>query len=568
MKRMLRIGLLPGMLFLTAACGTPKTPEAAQDVTVVDTIPVDTTPDAAPDATTDAAAEIAGPDVAKDVPVDVGPPLDVTYITNVEAASDPTGAQATVGQNAQLSADLDLVYPPENALAPLDFAPITVQWKYAGTDANVFVVRFDNDQAELDVIGDATALEDSPGYSVTVPKDIWQKLFAFPGSTDWKLRVLAAKIQNKTLVGQMQSSKPVNFHVSNQKVGGAIYYWNTSLQAIRVLEYGQLQATTIGGGGMFACTGCHSVSPDGSTLATSSFFDMSGGFGTMTMKLISGKSGTPLSWLSPKAASTLASSFTISAAFSPAYFTPVDKWLVVPMAGSLKSLNLLTGDLKTMVKSGDLGQQAFATWSNDGNTVVYASAKDVGNGFQGNVPTALYSVPFNGGQGGNATAISGADEPGMFHYYPAFTPDSKYVVYNRADPSGPSCAASAGGGPGTGQSGASTYDNCNAELWAIDSSGGTAIRLDYANQSMDPLTNSWPTIGNVVGQYYWMAFSSKRDYGFKHTGNPATPQIYIAAIDPLKLAQGLDGSYAALWLPGQDMTSGCHIARWSAKPRD
>ena len=39
-------------------------------------------------------------------------------------------------------------------------------------------------------------------------------------------------------------------------------------------------------------------------------------------------------------------------------------------------------------------------------------------------------------------------------------------------------------------------------------------------------------------------------------------------LNPLKLQQGLDGSYAALWLPGQDITSGCHIARWSAPPRD
>ena len=102
----------------------------------------------------------------------------------------------------------------------------------------------------------------------------------------------------------------------------------------------------------------------------------------------------------------------------------------------------------------------------------------------------------------------------------------------------------------------------------IPAIGGTAIRLNNANQSTDPLTNSWPTFGNVLGQYYWMAFSSRRNYGFLHTGAPPSPQVYIAAVDPEKLLQGLDGSFAALWLPGQDISSGCHIARWSAPPRD
>ncbi len=38
--------------------------------------------------------------------------------------------------------------------------------------------------------------------------------------------------------------------------------------------------------------------------------------------------------------------------------------------------------------------------------------------------------------------------------------------------------------------------------------------------------------------------------------------------DTTLAAQGVEPSYAALWLPGQDMDAGCHIARWSAKPRD
>ena len=570
-----RTGLTTWLLALAAlgaACSSPKTDVPAGDATVVDTAAL---PDAATETVGSDATkpgDVAGTDaVALDVAPDVGPPIEVTYVTNVDDASDPTGAAATVGQNAQLSAAIGVLYPPDNAMAPRDFAPITVQWKYTGATANTFIVRFETEEAEIDVIGDAAKWDVGQGYDVTIPQSIWAELFQYPDHPDWTVRVIAANVVNQKVVGTMQASKPLTFHVTNQKVGGAIYYWNTTLATVRVLESGTLTPKSMPGitGGMFGCTGCHSVSPDGSTVAVSSF--IGSGMASMGMQLLTGKSGTAPSWLSPKAASAIAGSFTIAAAFSPSYFSNTSKWLVVPASGVLKSVNLLTGASYKLVQSGDLGQQAFPTWSPNGETVVYASASNVGNGFSGSVATSLYSVPFgdgvDAGKGGIATPIVGADEPGIFHYYPAYTPDGAFIVYNRADPAGPACPSSGGGGPASG-GGATTYDNCNAEVWMIAANGGTAIRLDNANQSTDPLTNSWPTFGNVTGQYYWMAFSSRRDYGFLHTGAPASPQVYIAAVDPQKLLNGQDGSFAALWLPGQDISSGCHIARWSAPPRD
>jgi len=458
-------------------------------------------------------------------------------------------------------------------MAPRDFAPITVQWKASGPQPSLFILRFSTEEAEVDLIGDPAKWDVAQGYAVTLPKTFWDELFQHPDHQDWSLRVLAADIVGGKLVGPLRSSKPVTFHVTNQKVGGAIYYWNTTLSTVRVLENGSLTPQTVAGvgGGMMGCAGCHSVSPDGSTVAFSKFFGGTG-FSSMGMSIVNGKSGVQPPWLSQKAASLIAGSFTIAAAFSPSYWSNNEKWLVVPQGGKLRSVNLLTGDSHLLVKGGDLGQQAFPTWSPNGVSVVYASATDVGNGFSGSVATSLYTVPFGDGadtgKGGQATAIAGADESGIFHYYPSFTPDGKYIVYNRADPAGPVCPSSGGGGGPSSGGGATTYDNCNAEVWMIPAIGGTAIRLDKANQSTDPLTNSWPTFGNVLGQHYWMAFSSRRDYGFLHTGAPASPQVYIAAVDPEKLMKGEDGSFAALWLPGQDITSGCHIARWSAPPRD
>ena len=578
MKTRLLLSALFVVLF-QLACSTPPTGKgtAKVDAVAVSDTAAATDAPAATDVPPDVAPDTAGQELAPDVPV-VGTdattiPVEITLVVDTTATTDPLAAGAIAGQKSVLTADIDLVYPPDGAMAPMDFAPITVQWKFAGSP-DLFVVRFENEEAQIDVIGDASKWATGLGYVLTIPKSIWTQLFQFPDHPAWQVRVLAATVQGGKLTGNLLTSKPVTLHVSGQKAGGAVYYWNTMMQSVRVIEAGKTVATTVPtGSGM--CAGCHSISPDGSTVAVSHM--MGAGMTSMSMQLVTAKSGNTPTWLNAKAAAVLSSSFTIAAAFSPKYFTPTDKWLVVPTSGSasfiptptkLMAIDLIKGNATALVKGGDLGQAAFPTWSPDGNFVVYASAKDVGNGFSATMPTSLYSVPFNGGQGGMATVLTGADDAGAFQYYPAFSVDGQWIAYNRVDPAAPSCPSSgSGGGPSSGGSG--TYDNCNAELWMVSATGGKAIRLDNANQSTDPLTNSWPTFGNVVGNYYWMAFSSRRDYGFLHAGGASNePQIYIVAIDPQKLLAGEDGSFAALWLPGQDMESGCHIARWSSTPRD
>lgn len=558
------------------ACSSPPTEKASavkdsanQDIDSV-AAPADASA-TAPDGSAD--PQDAAPELAADVPV---LPAAVTLIVDATATSDPGLAELVVGKPGALTGDLEIAYPPDNALAPIDFAPITVQWTYSGP-ADKFIVRLENAEAEIDVLGDAanwaSTASTGKGYALTLPKSIWQDLFAFPDHPAWKLRILAATVSGGQLTGKLLASKPLTFHVSPMPAGGAIYYWNTQMMAVRVLEQGQKQPVTVATpGGM--CAGCHSVSPDGSTVAVSHM--MGAGMASMSMSLVTAKSGQPPPWLHPKAKQLLASSFTIAAAFSEEHFNDKERWLVVPTSGTagfipgptkLMAVDLMGGAATSLVQGGDLGQQAFPAWSKDGSTVVYASSSNVGNGFAATVATALYTVPFNGGQGGKAQVVAGADDPDVFHYYPTFTLDGQYIVYNRAATSGTSCPASASsGGPSSGGEG--TYDNCHAELWMIAATGGNPIRLDLANESLEPLTNSWPTLGIVPGQYHWMAFSSRRNYGFLHAGNPPSPQIYIAAIDPLKIAAGQDPSYAALWLPGQDITAGCHIARWSSTPRD
>ena len=60
---------------------------------------------------------------------------------------------------------------------------------------------------------------------------------------------------------------------------------------------------------------------------------------------------------------------------------------------------------------------------------------------------------------------------------------------------------------------------------------------------------------------FWVAFSSLRAYGDVLDGG--RDQLWAAAIDPEKIGTGEDPSYAAFWLPFQDVNEGNHRAFWA-----
>src|SRR5690606_41455257 len=45
----------------------------------------------------------------------------------------------------------------------------------------------------------------------------------------------------------------------------------------------------------------------------------------------------------------------------------------------------------------------------------------------------LYVVPYNGKAGGAATPVSGAASSGVWEYYPEFSPDDRFIAFNRVE---------------------------------------------------------------------------------------------------------------------------------------
>jgi hypothetical protein len=148
---------------------------------------------------------------------------------------------------------------------------------------------------------------------------------------------------------------------------------------------------------------------------------------------------------------------------------------------------------------------------------------------QGPEPSIDYSpMPTLGGPiGGNCQATgttgvgaiaSGTCEGPCYPGWPFFTPDGKGVIY--ALTSQPDFTAAFPGRDVPAKS----------EIWYVDLDSKKSVRLDHANDGPDPadkMANYYPTMLPVtVGGYYWMFWTSTRDWGNRDTnGVPMTGGI-------------------------------------------
>jgi hypothetical protein len=180
-------------------------------------------------------------------------------------------------------------------------------------------------------------------------------------------------------------------------------------------------------------------------------------------------------------------------------------------------------------------------------------------------------------------------DPAQSFYYPSFSPDGAWVIFNEA----PNAAD-------TATTNGDAFYNRGARVKIVHYPGGGApIDLGALNVA-DGLTNSWPRWSPFPTSYHgrpilWVTFSSNRDYGlhlvnqgFDNCYPPegptydqpqplskqgvtytscAQPQIWMAAvnIDPNPALDAADRSFPAFWLPFQDVTAHNHSAQWVEK---
>jgi WD40-like Beta Propeller Repeat len=504
-----------------------------------------------------------------------GPVTD--FPTPVIAGTAPTNAPSLFGPTTQgaTSSGPCLVEPGTDAVFPQNWLRPLFTWQPAAGE-NLFELRLHvaNQIDDLVVYTDAS--------SWTMPKTMWDALRTHSPTEAMTLTVRGGVLSNGMLQSEsLGTSTPMG--IAPVQATGAIVYWTTNDtmtgsaalkgfspgdESVEVVltptQYSQEQQTTS------FCIGCHSSTPDGDFVAftTTTSAQQTWSDALALIDPDGGTVGSAPSYLTPTAAAALARTSEGALTFSPAHWQTGDRRGIVSYdpGGTGTNVGLTWVDFEatsatqasaTMARNGDSQLAGAPAWSHDGTKIVYVSTNRVCTGRLGNCTpqytqpqdvgsrAALDTVPYAAGAGGAATPVPGASDSTSQSYYPSFSPDDQWILFNQIPNDD------------------NMYDQPAAELFVVPAAGGTATRLaanDPAQCSgvVSPgITNSWgkwaPTaLPANGGTYYWVVFSSKR--------MSSTPQLYIAS-----LVVGADGTlttHGAIYLWNQPATEANHTPAW------
>jgi hypothetical protein len=135
-------------------------------------------------------------------------------------------------------------------------------------------------------------------------------------------------------------------------------------------------------------------------------------------------------------------------------------------------------------------------------------------------------------------------------YYPSFSPDGQWIVFNRSTED--------------------TYDDASARIYVVKADGSQPPIALASPDLGGGLTNSWARwapfaqttrTDGVDEPLFWLTFSSKRVFGVRLP--PGQPQIWMAPFFPARAVAGTDPSAPAFRLPFQDLATSNHIAQWT-----
>jgi hypothetical protein len=448
----------------------------------------------------------------KDVRVDPTlPPDAATWFANPE---DPSRSPT-------------IVYPPANVIMPRNLGDFEVHW--TDTANNVFEVSLKTEFTDVRAI--------VPGGNGSIANGSWlaflanEWLAAVGYETSVSFQVRGVDKNNPTVVG---AAAPQLVKLSNEAMLGGLYYWAASAQngpygifRHDMSKPGQaaeeFMTTTQTGG---RCVACHVLSRDGTRMSIT--YD--GGNGAATLMDV----GT-------KAVQNSTRGWNFGT------FTPDGTQFLAVQNGALSVLDSSNqGVLTTMAASGQISHPDLSA---DGTKLVYVQKGDTGADWSFNGGKILMRTYDQASHTFGPEQMLVTDTSN--NYYPSFSPDGKWVLFNRA-------------------ASGSAYNNGNATLWVTKADGsGTPVQLQLANAGQG-LTNSWgrwapfqQTLGSASEPIYWVTVSSMRDFGVRIGPSQRHPQLWMTPFFPDAASQGKDPSAAAFRLPFQNIDSNNHIAQWT-----
>jgi hypothetical protein len=509
-----------------------------------------------------------------------------------------------------------ILYPPNGILVPPNMNVLETQFDQ-GTGNALFEIDYENAATDVRVETKCNPITDSKlnptnGCAYDLSQQVWDFLSQSNRGGDPLNIIVRATDASGSCIATSTAQVAISF--GEEDLNGGIYYWQsvnvTGLQGatggIFRYDFGKrgqtptaFLAPTASGGTMQRCIGCHFLSRDGKKMtygnddpdADDEYSDL-----IVTLLDVSAKSATPLL---PKGIGGFQ-------AFSP------DHAQLIATNGSASTMNpykvldfeVYNGNASgttmpaaTFVSSGT-ARASQPDWSADGSKIVFVQPKSFDFPTYGRVDDnhftggSLFTMTASGGTFGTPQMLLGSQ--GENNFYPAFSPDGAFIIFNRV----PFTGSAATPGACTANSCPNdAFSNPAARVLLMPAGGGAQIDLAALNDT-GALTNSWPRFAPNVQMYKgsqiaWVTFSSTRDYGdvVRNTaligGQPqhicfppespentstnkmvttdpicSQPQLWMAAIDLTKAGTGVDSSFPAFWLPFQEPKSHNHIAQW------
>ena len=429
-----------------------------------------------------------------------------------------------------------VVYPPPDVVIPRNLGDFEIHW----TDANshdIFEISLHTDLSDVRVYvpgGNGMAAAGAgAGWSAFLSTE-WHAAVGTADTITYQIRA----VDSTNPGAGVGAGAPRLVKLSNEEMNGGIYYWaskgTTSPEGVwrhdmsKPGQPAEQYMTTVQTNGR--CVACHVISRDGTRMAVT--YD--GGDGASNMVDVATKS------LGVEANAWNFGSFTPDGA---QYLAVRDGTLVVRDYASqaIQATMTITGTDK--VTHPDV--------SANGAQLVYVR-----------VPTAGYNTDYAFGHGqlwirpyDQATSTFGAERmlvsDALNNYYPSFSPDGKYVLFNQS----------------TDNTHGGAYNNPSASVWVVKSDGSAPpVELATLNAAIGK-TNSWvrwapfqQTVG--VDPIYWITASSQRDFGTRIVGL-SRPQIWMSAFSPAAVEAATDPSAPTFRLPFQNIDSNNHIAQWT-----